>query len=86
VAVAVFANLSGIAVGSPIDVSIKTSVIVAIVVTALSKIDARRQNIDLLLANLGTSRTATFLLPLTTASCLEIVVHVLNGFEFVAGR
>ncbi len=80
IVVAAYANVSGVASGSFVEVNIQTSVIVIFVVTVLSWIDARRQNVDLLLANLGTARTAMVLLPLVVASCLEAVIHALSGF------
>lgn len=74
---AVFASFDGMAIGNPVDTSVKASVIVVFVVVSLTLVDVRRQNVDLLLANLGTSRTATVLLPLAAASLLEIVIHML---------
>jgi hypothetical protein len=77
---AAFANQGGMAIRNPVDLTIEASVIVVLAVIALSAIDARRQNIDLFLANLGTSRMATVLLPLAAASCMEIAIHILSVF------
>jgi hypothetical protein len=74
------------AMGNLVEINYQTSVMVIVVVAVLSWIDARRQNVDLLLANLGTPRTALVLLPLVVASCLEILIHALGGFDASTGR
>lgn len=64
--------------GNPVVLHPKASLLLVIAVGVLSSLDTRRRNEDLLLANLGTSRSTIYLLGFGPPLALEFLVAVIG--------